>query len=94
MEFLTEFAIELLGGFLVDAGADTVSDRRRPMWLRILILAGLGLLFTAVFAILLIVGIGAFQDLPLISLFLFALDAAFVFVAIRKLRKILRTLSQ
>ena len=94
MEFLTEFVIELLDEFLVDAGVDTVSDRRRPMWLRILILAGLGLLFTAVFAILLIVGIGAFRDLPLISLFLFALDAVFVFVTIRKLRKILYTLSR
>ena len=94
MEFLAEFLFELFGEVIIDTGVDAASDRRRPKWLRVFILAVLGLLSTVVFAVLLLVGIGALRELPLISLFLFALDAVWIFLSVRKLHKILRTFSR
>ena len=91
MELFAEFILEILGELLMEGGAQAASSRRLPIWARVLILAVLGLLFLAVFAILLLVGIAAFQELPLLSLFLLALDAAWIFFGVRKLRKILRT---
>ena len=93
MEFLAELLFELFGEVIIDTGVDAASDHRRPKWLRVLILTVLGLLCAVVFAVLLLVGIGAVRDLPLISLFLFALDAVWVFLSIHKFRKILRTFS-
>ena len=94
MEFLAEFLFELFGEVIIDTGVDAASDHRRPKWLRVLILTVLGLLCAVVFAVLLLVGIGAVRDLPLISLFLFALDAVWVFLSVHKFRKILRTFSR
>ena len=91
MEVIAEIVVEILGELLIGGGAQAASSRRLPTWARVLILAVLGLLFFAVFAILLLVGIGMFQDYPLLSLFLLALDAAWIFFGVRKLRKILRT---
>ncbi|MCI8916740.1 MAG: hypothetical protein HFF26_08770 [Oscillospiraceae bacterium] len=53
----------------------------------------LGLFCAAVFAVVLLAGIGALPDLPVISVFLFALDAVWVFLCIRRFSKILRTFS-
>ena len=92
MEFIAEIAVEVLGELLIEGGVEAVSGRRLPLWARVLILAMLGLLFSAVFAILLLVGIAALQELPLLSLVLFVLDAAWVFTGVRKFRKILRTI--
>ena len=91
MEFIAEIIVEVLGELLIEGGAQAVSSRRLPKWARILILIGLGLLFFAVFALILLVGIAALQELPLLSLVLFVLDAAWVFSGFRKFRKILRT---
>ena len=90
MELFAEFILEVLGEFLIEGGVWAASDRRRPKWARVLILIVLGLLFLAVFAILLLVGIAARQELPLLSLVLLVLDAAWVFAGLRKFRKILR----
>ena len=92
MELFAEFVLELLGELLMEGGAQAASSRRLPRWARILILTGLGLLFFAVFALILLVGIAALQELPLLSLVLFVLDAAWVFTGVRKFRKILRTI--
>ena len=91
MEFIAELAVELLGEFFIEGGVKAASSRRLPGWARMLILTGLGLLFSAVFVLILLVGICALRELPLLSLVLFALDAAWIFSAFRKLRKILRT---
>ena len=90
MEFIAEIVVEALGELLIEGGAEAASDRRLPKWARVLILAVLGLLFLAVFAILLLVGIAARQELPLLSLVLLVLDAAWFFAGLRKFRKILR----
>ena len=66
----------------------------RPAWLRVLVLAVLGLFCAGVFAVILLVGLGALPELPLIFLFLFVLDAGWVFLCVRRLRKILRTFSR
>ena len=90
MDFILETVVEILGELLIEGGAQAASSRRLPKWVRVLILAVLGLLFLAVFAILLLVGIAARQELPLLSLVLLVLDAAWVFAGLRKFRKILR----
>ena len=66
----------------------------RPAWLRVLVLAVLGLFCAAVFAVILLVGVGSLPDLPLIALFLFALDAVWVSLCVRRSCKILRTFSR
>ena len=91
MELFAEFVLEIVGELLLEGGAQAASSRRLPTWARVLILIGLGLLFFAVFALILLVGIGMFRDLPFLSLFLLVLDAAWIFFGIRKLYKILRT---
>ena len=91
MDFLLEFFLELLGEFAVEGGVSAASDHRRPKWQRVLVLAVLALFCAAVFAVILLVGVYALPDLPLISLFLFALDAVWVFLCVRRLGKILRT---
>lgn len=94
MEFFAEILMEMLGTAIVEGGVSAASNRRRPAWQRLLVLAVLALFCAAVFAVILLVGIGALPDLPLISLFLFALDAIWVFLCVRRLRKILRALSR
>ena len=91
MEFIAEIVVEVLGELLIEGGGQAASSRRLPKWARVLILIGLGLLFFAVFAVILLVGIAALQELPLLSLVLFVLDAAWIFSGFRKFRKILRT---
>ena len=93
MEFIAEIVVEVLGELLIEGGVEAASSRRLPGWARILVLIVLGLLFSAVFAVILLVGIGALQEIPLLSLVLFALDAAWMFQGLRKFRKILRTFS-
>ena len=94
MELFADFVLEILGELLIEGGAQAASDHRRPMWARVLLLIVLGLLFAAVFAILLLVGIAALQELPLLSIALLALDAVWFFLGFRKFRKILRTFCQ
>ena len=91
MEFLAELVLDVLGELLIEGGVDAASSRRLPGWARVLILIGLGLLFSAVFALILLVGIAALQELPLLSPVLFVLDAAWFFSGLRKFRRILRT---
>ena len=92
MDFIAEFLMELLGEIIMEGGEDAAANHRLPRWLRILILIGLVLFYAAIFTIILLVGIGAFRDLPWMSVLLFALDAMLVFMVVRKFRKILRTL--
>ena len=91
MELIAEIVVEIFGELLIEGGVEAASSRRLPGWARVLVLAVLGLLFAAVFALILLVGIAALQELPLLSLVLFALDAAWIFSGFRKFRKILRT---
>ena len=91
MEFIAEFVVEVLGELLIEGGAQAASSRRLPTWARVLILTVLGLLFLAVFALILLVGIAALQELPLLSAVLFVLDAVWFVSGFRKFRKILRT---
>ncbi len=91
MDFIAEFVMELLGDIIMEGGEDAASNHRLPKWLRTLILIGLALFYAAIFAIILLVGIGAFRDLPWMSALLFALDAMLVLMAVHKFRKILRT---
>ena len=91
MELFAEFILEILGELLIEGGAQAASSRRLPGWMRVLALTVLGLLFFAVFVLLLLVGLGALQELPLLSLVLFALDAVWFFSGVRKFRRILRT---
>ena len=93
MDFVAEFFLEILGEAVVEGGVNAASDRRRPKWLRGLILALLGLFAAAVFAVIFLVGLAAVRAHPLISLALFALDGCWAFLCVRKLRKILRTFS-
>ena len=94
MDAIAEILMEMLGTAIVEGGVSAASNRRRPKWQRILMLAVLCLFFAAVFAVILLVGLGAVRDLPLISLLLFALDAVWVFLGVRRLRKILHTFSK
>ena len=91
MEVIAEIAVEILGELLIEGGVGAASSRRVPGWARVLILGVLGLLFLAVFAVILLVGIAALRELPLLSAVLFVLDASWVFSGFRKFRKILRT---
>ena len=90
MEFLIELLFEILGEVFLENGIDIASDHRLPRWARVLILIVTALVFAAVFGIILMVGIGALRELPLVSLLLFALDAALVFFCIYKVRQVLR----
>ena len=92
MDFIVEFVLEIFGELLIEGGVEAASSRRLPQWARVLILVGLGLLFSAVFVLILAVGICALQELPLLSLILFALDAVWFFSGVRKFRKILRAI--
>ena len=83
MDFIAEIVMEMLGTAIVEGGVDAASDHRRPKWQRVLILTMLALLFTAVVAVLFLVGIAAFGDIPLVSLFLLALGGVWVFLGIR-----------
>ena len=91
MDFIAEFVIELLGEIIMEGGEDAAANHRLPKWLRILILIGLALFYVAIFTIILLVGIGAFRDLPWMAVLLFALDAMLIFMLVHKFRKILRT---
>ena len=91
MELIAEIVLEVLGELFIEGGVEAASSRRLPRWARILILAGLGLLCLAVFVLILMVGIAARQELPLLSLVLLVLDAAWFVSGFRKFRKILRT---
>ena len=91
MELFAEFVLEILGELLIEGGVEAASSRRLPGWARVLVLTVLGLLFAAVFVLILLVGIAALRELPLLSLVLFALDTAWIFSGVRKFRKILRT---
>ena len=91
MELFAEFILEILGELLIEGGTQAASNRRLSTWARVLILAVLGLLFAAVFVLILLVGVCALQEIPLLSLVLFVLDAAWVLSGFRKFRKILRT---
>ena len=91
MELFAELILEILGELLIEGGVEAASSRRLPGWARVLALTVLGLLFIAVFVLLLLVGLGALQELPLLSLVLFVLDAAWFVSGFRKFRKILRT---
>ena len=93
MDAILEIVMEMLGTAIVEGGVSAASNRRRPRWQRVLVLAVLGLFCAAVFAVILLAGIGALPDLPVISVFLFALDAVWVFLCIRRFSKILRTFS-
>ena len=92
MELIAEIVVEVLGELLIEGGVEAASSRRLPKLARVLILIGLGLLFSAVFFLILLVGIAALQELPLLSLVLFALDAVWLFSGVQKFRKILRAL--
>ena len=94
MDLILETVVEILGELLIESGTQAASSRRLPRWARVLILIVLGLLFLAVFAVILLVGIGIFQELPLLSIALLALDAVWIFLGFRKFRKILRTFSR
>ena len=91
MELIAEIVVEVLGELLIEGGVEAATSRRLPKLVRVLILVGLGLLFSAVFFLILLVGIAALQELPLLSLVLFALDAVWLFSGVQKFRKILRT---
>ena len=91
MELIAEIVVEVLGELLIEGGVKAASSRRLPGWARVLVLTVLGMLFFAVFTVILLVGICALQELPLLSLVLFVLDAAWVFSGFRKFRKILHT---
>ena len=92
MELIAEIVVEVLGELLIEGGAEAASNRRLPKLARVLILVGLGLLFSAVFFLILLVGIAALQELPLLSLVLFALDAVWIFSGVRKFREIIRAI--
>ena len=94
MDFFLEFAFELVGEMIMEGGENAASSHRLPRWARVLILIGMALFYAAIFAILLLVGVGAFRELPWISAILFALDAALVFLLVHKFRRILRTFSR
>ena len=89
MEFLLELLFEILGEVFLENGVDIASDHRLPKWARVLILSVTALVFAAVFGLILTAGIGALGELPLISLLLFALDAALVFFCTHKVRQVL-----
>ena len=91
METIAEIIVEALGELLIEGFVGAASSRRLPRWARVLLLIGLGLLLFAVFALILLVGICALQELPLLSLVLFVLDAAWFVSGFRKFRRILRT---
>ena len=94
MELIAESVVEVLGELLIEGGAEAASSHRLPKLARVLILIGLGLLFFAVFFLILLVGIAALQELPLLSIALFALDAVWIFLGFRKFLKILHTFSR
>ena len=94
MEFLVELLFEILGEVFLENGIEIASDHRLPKWARVLVLIGSALFFTAVFGMILVVGVGAFREVPLISLLLFALDAGLAFLCVHQIRKSLRIRSR
>ena len=90
MEFLIELLVEILGEVFLENGVEMASGRRLPKWARVLILIASALFFTAVFGMVLAAGVGAFREVPLISLLLFALDAGLVFLCVNQIRRNLR----
>ena len=95
MDFLTEFLLEALGELVLDGGMSAASERRRPRWLRLLILLFIALLFIAVFAGIVAGGIVFLSEgrLP-VGIVLLLLDLALVACTAYQLHKILRTLSE
>ncbi len=91
VEFLIELLIEILGDVFLENGIDIASDHRLPKWARVLILIVTALVFAAVFGFILMEGIRALRELPLVSLLLFTLDAALVFMLAHQVRKVLPT---
>ena len=92
MDFLIELLFEAIGVFL-ENGVEIAADRRLPKWASVLILVVSALVFAAVFGIILAVGVGAFRDMPLLTLVCFALDAGLVALLVRQLRTVVRTRS-
>ena len=88
-----EIILEILGGlgelFLED-GVEYAADRKLPKWQRALILIGAALTFTAVFAVILAVGIKNLRESPLLSVLMFALAAGLVVLCFCKVRKVLQ----
>ena len=94
MDTIVELLVEGLGELFLESGMDAAADHRCPKWLRVLLLTCAALFFTAVFAVILAVGIKSLRQSPLLSVLMFAMDAGLVFLCVRKLRKILRTFSR
>ena len=95
MDFLIEFAGEILGELVLEGGVDAASDHRRPKWLRILILSLIALFFAAVFVLMTAAGVIMLTGgRPIAGILMLALDVALIVLSIYKFRKILRTFSR
>ena len=85
----------MLGTVLVEGGADAASDRRRPLWQRVLILSLLGLFFAAVFGLMAWGGIlMAREGRIAAAVCIFVLDFLLIALSVYKLCKILRAFSR
>ena len=80
--------IELLVELFWDGPFALSTDNRLPKWVRYPAIGLIVLLFTAEVGIVLALGIHMLVDVWFVGVLLIALDALFVFLAIRKFRRV------
>ena len=95
MDAILEILMEMLGTAIVEGGVSAASNRRRPIWQRVLVLTLIALFFAAAFGLMAWAGVlMARQGRIAAAVCMFALDAGLVFFCACKVRKILRTFSR
>ena len=95
MDFLIEFVGEILAELVLEGGLDAASDRRRPVWQRVLVLALLALFFAAALGLMAWAGVLMVREGRIAAaVCLFILDLLLIVLAVCKIRKILRTFSR
>lgn len=90
MECIIEIVIEVLVELLLDDGIDCMTNSEYPKYLKYII-AGLTLLvFTAVVAGLIAVGIICMKDSTIVGIVMCAVGVAFAILTIQKIRKLIQ----
>ena len=95
MDAIVEILMEMLGTAIVEGGVSAASNRRRPIWQRVLVLTLIALFFAAAFGLMAWAGVlMARQGRIAAAVCLFILDLLLIVLAVCKIRKILRAFSK
>ena len=83
-----EFLIELIMELVFEGTLDQSTNRKVPNWIRYPLIVLVGLFFTAVVGIILLVGLVVLREYWFVGLPLIALAIGFALLTVRKFRRV------